>query len=331
MRLPAECLVHLGSAQVSGTVRPLGGDVVRLRLSRPLPLRLRDRLLLRDPGRHLVLGSAVVLDPNPPALHRRGDARRRAVGLAAAPDVVDVADELRRRGVMTAAALRALGCTADALDAVPAVRCPGAWLVDVELAERLRERLGQAVAEHARARPLEPGLPVEQARQLLAVPDVRIVHALVGPGLLARDGRVALADSVHDALPDRVRQAIDAVREDLRAHPFVAPDASRLSELGLDRRALAAAVRAGLLDRVGPDVYLLPGWVERAADLLASVGEPFTVSQARAVLGTTRRVAVPWLERLDAERVTARMADDRREFGLDAHGPNWHDRSDGVT
>jgi selenocysteine-specific elongation factor len=86
MRLPAECLVHLGSVQVSGTVRPLGGDIVRVRLSRPLPLRLRDRLLLRDPGRHLVLGSAVVLEPNPPALHRRGDARRRAAGLAAVPD-----------------------------------------------------------------------------------------------------------------------------------------------------------------------------------------------------------------------------------------------------
>jgi selenocysteine-specific elongation factor len=149
--------------------------------------------------------------------------------------------------------------------------------------------------------------------------------------VLARDGRISLADSVADALPDRVRQAVDAVRDDLRAHPFVAPDASRLSELGLERRALAAAVRAGLLDRVGPDVYLLPGWVERAAGLLASVGEPFTVSQARAVLGTTRRVAVPLLERLDAERVTARMPDDRRVVRVDAGGPHWHDRGDGVT
>ena len=34
--------------------------------------------------------------------------------------------------------------------------------------------------------------------------------------------------------------------------------------------------------------------------------------QARSVLGTTRRVAVPLLERLDADHVTARMPDDRR-------------------
>jgi selenocysteine-specific elongation factor len=312
MRLPAQCLVHLGSAQVSGTVRPLGGDVVRLRLSRPLPLRLRDRLLLRDPGRHLVLGSAVVLDPDPPALHRRGDARRRAVGLAAAPDLVDVADELRRRGTVTAAVLRALGCSAGAVDAVTAVRAPGGWLVDVELAAALRAQLHGAVREHVRVRPLEPGIPVEQARQLLALPDVRIVHTLVGPGLQLRDGRIGLAAAAEDALPEQVRQAVDAVRLDLVEHPFAAPDATRLGELGLDRRSLGAAVRAGLLDRVGADVYLLPGWAELAARLLAAVGEPFTVSQARSVLGTTRRVAVPLLERLDADHVTARMPDDRR-------------------
>jgi selenocysteine-specific elongation factor len=310
--LPAQCLVHLGSAQVAGTVRPLGGDIVRLRLSRPLPLRLGDRLLLRDPGRHLVLGSATVLDPAPLALRRRGDARRRAAELGEAPERVDVAGELRRRGTATAAALRALGCSAADVDAVAAVRAPGGWLVDVELAGRLRDRLHEAVGEHARARPLDPGLPIEQARQLLELPDVRIVAMLVGPGLLVRDGRISLAAATQGDLPQRVRQAVDAVRDDLVKDPFVAPDATRLSELGLDRRALAAAVRAGLLDRVGGDVYLLPGWAERAAGLLAAVGEPFTVSQARSVLGTTRRVAVPLLERLDADRVTARMPDDRR-------------------
>jgi selenocysteine-specific elongation factor len=310
--LPAQCLIHLGSAQVAATVRPLGGDVLRLRLSRSLPLRLGDRLLLRDPGRHLVLGSAVVLDPDPPVLRRRGDARHRAALLAAAADPVDVADEVRRRGTVTAATLRALGCSAGAIDSVTAVRASGGWIVDVEQAAALRARLHEAVGEHVRARPLEPGIPVEQARQLLELPDARIVHALVGPGLQLRDGRIGLAAAAEHALPERVRRAVDAVRDDLVAHPFAAPDASRLSELGLDRRALGAAVRAGLLDRVGADVYLLPGWGLRAATLLASIGEPFTVSQARSVLGTTRRVAVPLLERLDADHVTARMTDDRR-------------------
>jgi selenocysteine-specific elongation factor len=192
------------------------------------------------------------------------------------------------------------------------VRAPGGWLVDVELAAALSAQLHEAVREHARARPLDPGLPVEQARQLLALPDVRLVHTLVGPGLQLRDGRIGLAAAADDALPEQVRQAVDAVRLDLVEHPFAAPDASRLGELGLDRRALGAAVRAGLLDRVGADVYLLPGWADRAAALLASVGEPFTVSQARSVLGTTRRVAVPLLERLDVDHVTARLPDDRR-------------------
>jgi selenocysteine-specific elongation factor len=133
------------------------------------------------------------------------------------------------------------------------------------------------------------------------------------PGALrVRDGRITAVVPAGDVLPSSVARAVRAVQEDLLLHPFLAPDAARLAELGLDRQALGAAVRAQQLARVGGDVYLLPDWVESAARLLASLDQPFTVSQARRALETTRRVAVPLLERLDAERVTARMADDRR-------------------
>ena len=76
-RLPAEPVVHVGSATVGARLRPLDGAVVRLRLARPLPLRVGDRLLLRDPGSRRVLG-ADVLDVDPPELRRRGAARQRA-------------------------------------------------------------------------------------------------------------------------------------------------------------------------------------------------------------------------------------------------------------
>jgi selenocysteine-specific elongation factor len=326
--LAAQCLAHLGSAQVTASVRPLGGDTVRVRLSHPLPLRLGDRLLLRDPGRHLVIGSSVVLDPSPPSLRRRGDARRRAAGLTEISDEPDVAAQLRLRGPVTVTALRALGCSAGAVDAVPALRADGGWLVDPDMARSLSTVLRAAVDEHARDRPLEPGLPLEQARYLLDLPDVHIVHALVGSprtagagvpgmadgcvGLQVRDGRVTDLARTDDQLPAPVTQSVQALRDDLRAHPFLAPEAARLVELGLDRQALAAAVRAQQLARVGGDVYLMPGWVEEATRLLSRLDQPFTVSQARRALDTTRRVAVPLLERLDAERVTARLPDDRR-------------------
>ena len=66
--LPATLVLHIGSAAVAVTVRPLGKDTARLRLQRALPLRIGDRALLRDPGRHHVAGGVTVLDPLP---HRR--------------------------------------------------------------------------------------------------------------------------------------------------------------------------------------------------------------------------------------------------------------------
>ena len=55
------------SAAVPARVRPLGPDTARLRLARPVPLRVGDRALLRDPGRHHVAG-VTVLDVAPPPL-----------------------------------------------------------------------------------------------------------------------------------------------------------------------------------------------------------------------------------------------------------------------
>jgi selenocysteine-specific elongation factor len=81
--LPREAVLHIGSAAVAVRVRPLGPHAVRLRLSRPLPPRVGDRALLRDPGAHRILTRVDVLDPRPPDLHRRGAARERGAELAA--------------------------------------------------------------------------------------------------------------------------------------------------------------------------------------------------------------------------------------------------------
>jgi selenocysteine-specific elongation factor len=104
------------------------------------------------------------------------------------------------------------------------------------------------------------------------------------------------------------------LRSDLAARPFAAPDAQRLRELALGARELAAAERHGELLRLTPDVVLLPDAPEVAARALSTLGDAFTVSEAKAALGTTRRVAVPLLELLDARQMTRRTADGRRRM-----------------
>jgi selenocysteine-specific elongation factor len=308
--LPVTLMLHAGSAAVPVRVRPLGTDTARLRLDTGLPLRIGDRVLLRDPGRHRVVGGVTVLDVAPPPLRRRGDAARRAAELSTMDGVPALAGELRRRGLARRVELVRMGVPV--ADAAPVA---GDWLADPAYWSALRERLAASVARYLDAHPLEPGAPVEALRRALDLPDRALVDALVAAPLVARSGRIGLAGR-DTALPAPVARAVERVRADLADGPFRAPDAARLAELGFGPRELAAAVRAGALLRIADGVVLLPGAVDDAVAVLARLPQPFTLSAAREALGTTRRVAVPLLELLDRKGVTRRLPDDRRVVGI---------------
>ncbi|MYV38323.1 selenocysteine-specific translation elongation factor, partial [Streptomyces sp. SID1328] len=59
--------------------------------------------------------------------------------------------------------------------------------------------------------------------------------------------------------------------------------------------------------RIDRHIVLLPGADAEAAAVLAELEQPFTTSQARRALDTTRRVAVPLLEYLDRHGRTERL------------------------
>jgi selenocysteine-specific elongation factor len=305
-RLPAEPVVHVGSATVGARLRSLDGAAVRLRLAAGLPLRVGDRLLLRDPGTRRVLG-ADVRDVDPPELRRRGAARSRAAELVARSSRADGAlADLARRRVVRADDFAAMGWPVPE----PADRV-GPWLLAPGLADELAGRVPALVRGYRRAHPLEPGPPAEVLRRQLGLPDVALLAAVVRPPLELRAGRVAEASA---ALPPAVQRAVDEVRRWLAADPFAAPEAPDLAAAGLGPRELAAAVRSGQLVRIAEGVYLAPGVAAEAAGRLAGLPQPFTLSQARQAWGTSRRVAVPLAEWLDARGVTTRLPDNTRRL-----------------
>ncbi|MFD9000333.1 SelB C-terminal domain-containing protein [Streptomyces sp. NPDC059582] len=300
--LPRELTLHAGSAAVPVTVRPLGEDTARLRLAAPLPLRVGDGALLRDPGRHRVPAGITVLDVRPPRLVRRGAAAARDRELRTTPGPADGAEELRRRGLIRRSELLAMGVRP------PAEPVAGDWLADPAHWAALRERLSDAVEEHAARNPLEPGLPLEAARQALGLPERGLVDALraQSPGLRHNEGRL-YGSHARPTLPPRAEAAVEAVRADLAREPFRAPEAERLHELGLSPKLLAAAEAAGALLRIDKGIVLLPGADAQAAAVLARLEQPFTASQARRALDTTRRVVIPLLEYLDRHGRTVRV------------------------
>jgi selenocysteine-specific elongation factor len=305
-RLPAEPVLHIGSATVGARLRPLDGAMLRLRLASPLPLRVGDRILLRDPGTRRVLG-ADVRDVDPPELRRRGAARLRAIELAAQPEgAAGAAADLARRRIVRAADFAAMGWP------VPdGATAHGSWLMAGGLADELAARVPDVVTRYRKLRPLEPGPPAEVMRRALELPDVELVAAVIRSPLVLREGRVVDGTA---ALPPEVQRAVDSIRARLAEDPFAAPDAPDLVAAGLGVRELAAAVRGGQLLRIADGVYLAPGVAEVARARLTTIPQPFSLSQARQAWGTSRRVAVPLAEWLDAQGVTARLPDNTRRL-----------------
>lgn len=304
-RLPEEAHLHVGAAGSSAHVRPFDDRHARLTLERPLPLRVGDRAVLRDPGNRRMWG-VVVLDPAPPSLRRRGAGARRGRSLLDHPGRPDLAWEVSRRGVVPAALLRRIGVP-DADGDIGA----GDWLVGDEAATLLRQRLRALVTTHDQEHPLAPGVPLPALAQALGLPTPDLVPPLVRAPLRLVDGRVT-AGPPRTGLPVEVERALDSLAADLADAPFAAPPADRLAALGLHHRAVAAATRAGRLLDLGGGVVLLPGSDRLAATRLGELPQPFTTSQARRHLVTSRRVALPLLGHLDRVGLTVRHADDRR-------------------
>jgi selenocysteine-specific elongation factor len=300
-----EVVLHIGSAAVPVRLRALGDTHLRVVSPRALPLRVGDVALLRDPAQQLIVARLTVVDVDPPGLSRRRTAARRTDELAGYGTTPDGAAELRRRRLVRAGALRAMGATP------PAEPVTGDWLADADWWREQKARLVQVVEAYATANPTDPGMPLEQARQALRLPDRQLVRALCEPPLRHDSGRLYGVRG-GPTLPEPVRRALEAIRADLERDPFLAPDADRLAELGLDHGSLTAAVRAGELLRVVDGIYLLPGADVAAVRRLAGLVEPFTVSQARQALATTRRIAVPLLELLDRKGLTERLDDTTR-------------------
>lgn len=296
-RTPSEVTVYCGTAAVSARVRRLTADVVRLTFATSMHLHNGERLLVRDTGSGDLLPGRV-LDVAPPPLRGRGAAVARARELAAAER------PLQRLGLARRRDLIAMGETTPDQDAI----ARGEWLIDTQHRQLLTDRLHELVERHEHDHPLDAGLPLGRAAQLLRLPDTAIIPAVAGTLTIHR-GRLHRTDD--QSVPQAIAQSAQTFHDAVDGDPFRAPTRPELIEHGLTPAMLAAAAGAGLLLRLG-DVHLLPAAPQKAAETLARLAQPFTVTQARQALNTNRRVAIPLLEHLDAAGVTRRLPDGRR-------------------
>ena len=309
--VPAAVDVHVGTAAVRAHCRPFDTRHARLTFHRGLPLVVGDRLVLRGTGSRLVLGGVQVLDVDPPRITRRGDGARRSRTLEGMSAVGDLRPEILRREAAQGSRLERMGIT------VPEV-LPGSvrrfedWLVDQGALDRWCGLLHSAVKDDAAADPLSPGLSEGAAVDLLDLPDPALLTAVLESSGLRRSGGRLLGDEAGSGL-GAAEEGVAEVERRLAMRPFHAPESAALQDLGLGARELAAAERHGRLLRLSGGVVLLPRSPALAMRVLAELDEPFTASDARQALGTTRRCAIPLLEHLDAQGWTRRLDSGARE------------------
>lgn len=306
---PTEIVVHAGTTAVPARLRPFTDDHARVQLTRALALVPGDRLVLRYPGARVVLGGARVLDIDPAELNRRGDSARHASWLAELPNAGDPVAETVRRGAVRVAWLQQLGLVGSKTAHPPAdadIMRAGPWWIHGPVLNSWAERLRASVERLHQRDPLSPGLTRGAARDELSLPGAELMDTVIQRAKLEeRDGFITVADRTPGL--GTAEQSVAEVEALLAENPFAAPEAYELDDLGLGPRELAAAQRSGRLLRLAGGVVVLPNAPALAMRELARLEQPFTTSQARQAWGTTRRVAIPLLEHLDARGWTRRL------------------------
>src|SRR5699024_2870900 len=336
-----ELMAHIGTAAVPVRLRAFDAEHARLTLARPLPLQVGDRIVLRAPGSRNVFAGLSVVDADPPELGRGGVGARRGRELAERPATGDILAEVARRGAVERAVLTRFGLPVPSRSvpdtagrpaggvqpetaALPAdVEAVGGWLVHAPGLAAWVEAAKTLVTRELKARPMAAGVPVKALSEALhrvspPLPETQnadtrplLTEIIARAGLETADGMVRPPG--HSADLGAAEAGIAELERRLAAAPFSAPEADDLRELGLGARELAVAERAGRLLRLGDGIVVSPRTPAQAMRILAGLDQPFTTSQARQALGTTRRTVIPLLEHLDGRGWTRRIDTAHRE------------------
>jgi len=90
---------------------------------------------------------------------------------------------------------------------------------------------------------------------------------------------------------------------------------------GISKEVLNLAVKRRLVHNVGAHLYLSDENLNKFVAELQKLGDEFSVQEAKAKLGLTRKYLIPFLEYLDFLGLTVRDGERRRWKGVKGHRP----------
>ncbi|HUG32063.1 MAG TPA: selenocysteine-specific translation elongation factor [Acidimicrobiia bacterium] len=293
--------IHIGSGAHLVEVVALDGGAAVMQVDRRLPLAAGDRFVLRDTGRHLVVGGGVVVDPAP-------GPTQRAIGEVATtrhhdPDTI-AQRLLASRRVDRLSRLMAHSGGGRPVSAV----LVGDLAAAPDLMEEIEATAHSLVTDAHQRHPLRQGLSIATLAERLGI-EAALAEAVVArsPRLERRGPDVAQPGHVVELDEDQAaawHRATERLSESLAV-----PD---LDDLGLDPEVIHFAIRTGELVRINESLGYLVAQIDELKAVMAQLPEDFTVAEFRDAVGLSRKYAVPLLEWSDREGLTIRRGDRRR-------------------
>jgi selenocysteine-specific elongation factor len=328
--------LHHGTSRFPARVALVDGDALesgkqtlaRLKLESPTFAFLGDRFVLRDASEQHTIAGGLVVDPDGDReKFRLKEERESLTTRAPAPHDVDlcVRSEIALRGFvpMQTVLRKSPFSAAEIGEALLRLQRRNEIVIYEEIAadaktwEILRSRASLLIDNAHKKNPERVGLDLNDLRRVLRDLPANVFEALLSDlcsDNFVRKGLAIARISHRPALPDKLQLAAVKIREALSDKPFD-PPARR--EIALDRSAqqvLQFSIENGEVIEVNSDVVLLRENFERmksaVVDFISKNG-PATVSQLRQALESSRRIMVPFLERLDRDGITRRVGDKR--------------------
>jgi selenocysteine-specific elongation factor len=327
LRHGAEMLLHTGTSEVGCRVIVLAGDAiepgaegwVQLYLQRAIAAADQDRFVLRVPSPSLTLAGGLFVDVAPRKHSRYDTAVGESLDRRAAGDVMQ--EELRKypRGVTVAALLKATMSQQSDVDGLRG-RLIGEWLFADDAWNAIAEHASREVEAYHAAHPLRQGMAREELRSRLRLPPASfpaVLASLLEEGRLEeRDGAIAVP--AHQPAAESSDGPAARLLVLLGDHPFAPPSLREaMEQSGAGVEVLRALTQRGELVRLNEDIAFTreayASAVAMVRDVIAATGS-VTVAQLRDRMGASRRPVLALLERLDAEKVTRRVGDQRVLF-----------------
>jgi len=328
--------VHHGTSRVAAKINLLengaleAGEkaIAQLKLASPILAFLGDRFVVRDASEQHTIAGGVVLDPDGDREKFRLKERRESLRTRApAPHDVDlcVRSEIAVRGFvpMETALRKSPFSAAEIGEALRRLQRDNEIVIHEEITadaktwEKLRSRTGLLIDNAHKKNPERVGLDLNDLRRVLRDLPANVFEALLSDlcsdNFVRRESTIARR-SHRPALPAQLQPVAAKIREALSKKPFDPPSRRDIAADRDAQRVLRFLMESGEVTEIASEVVLLRENFERmknaVADFISKNG-PATVSELRQALETSRRITVPFLEKLDGQRVTRRIGDKR--------------------